>query len=399
MKYFFSFTVSILVTIVFIVKSVYSTNGEAVVHFSGHINGSNPQSSLVEINKTGILYGVTRYGGNSSNGDGLGVIYRIDTRLNDTFTVVYQFTDATGCQPISSLVFDGDMYLFGSTIRCGQFGNGNLFRFRVSDHRFEVIYEFPHVSNPNSLLINKDNGLLYGTASVGSSSFYGSVFTIDIKHEKPAITFKELFSFNYATGAYPSSLILFNNSLYINTEMFGQHGAGTLLKMDRDGENVKLIHAFGSHDEFGCCPWGRLVFAFDKQQQQYLYGTTMRTAECSSTIYRIRLTVVSDEIELVETFNQTTVGTSPFDGLIGNMSTHLLYGVTSDGGLNNYGTVFSFDTNSNRSIEKIFNLPSDSMFGRDLIGGLLEVGNHSLYGVANLGGKYNLGTVYKITIN
>lgn len=396
MKYFVLVTIF---SIISVVKSVYRTiQGEAIFHFPGKINGSDPESSLVKINKTGILYGVTRHGGNSS--DDLGVIYRIDTKLNNTFTVVYQFTNATGCQPVSPLVFDGDMFLFGSTIRCSQFNNGNLFRFRISDYYFEVIYEFSSVSNPNSLFLNKVNGLLYGTAGVGSSTYDGSIFTIDIKHEQPSITFKQLFSFDYRTGTYPSNLILFNNSLYVNTEMFGENGAGTLIKMDLDGKNARLIHAFGSHDEFGCAPWGRLVLVMDKQQQQFLYGTTMGAAGCSSTLYRIRLTTtMSDEIELVETFNQTTIGKAPFNGLIQSTNRDLLYGITSEGGINNHGTIFRYNINSNQSIEKVFDLPSGNTFGSEPIGGLLEVGNYSLYGTTSSGGKYNLGTIYQITLS
>jgi uncharacterized repeat protein (TIGR03803 family) len=42
---------------------------------------------------------------------------------------------------------------------------------------------------------------------------------------------------------------------------------------------------------------------------------------------------------------------------------------------------------------------SDIMFGYQTLGGLVEVGNNSLYGAANLDGKYDFGTIYKITIS
>ncbi|CAF2080090.1 unnamed protein product [Rotaria magnacalcarata] len=395
MKYFVSLVIVAVFTIISVGTSPQNV-GEPIMHFSGNTNGANPQSSLIEVGNTGILYGVTRNGGNTS--DDLGVIYRIDTTLNNTFTVVHQFTDITGCHPISSLVFANDLSLFGSTIRCSQFGYGNIFRYNLSNHIFNVIYEFADIANPNSLFLDNDSGLLYGTAGVGSSTFYGSVFTIDVRHEIPSTTFKQLFSFNYGTGAFPSNLILVNNSLYINTQIFGQYGAGTLVKMDRDGENAKLVYAFGRDKALGCCPWGQLVLVAD-EQQQYLYGTTMGAADCPSTIYRAGLTIMTNQIELVATFNETTVGSAPYDGLIQSVNPSLSFGVTSQGGINNHGTFFRVNVSGDGSLEKLFDFPSDDMFGYQTQGGLVEVGNNVFYGTANLGGKYGFGTVYKITIS
>ncbi|CAF0876626.1 unnamed protein product [Adineta steineri] len=386
----------ISIFIILLVTTFVQNISEPVIHFSGKINGANPQSTLIELNNTGVLYGVTRNGGNSS--DDLGVIYRIDTIQNNTFTVIHHFTNNTGCHPVSPLVFDNDVFLFGSTIRCGQFGYGNLFRFNLSDHTFNIIYEFHDIANPENLFLDTNSGLLYGVTGVGSSTFYGSVFTIDIRHKTPSTTFKQLFSFNYGVGAFPSNLILVNSSLYINTQIFGRFGGGTLIKMDLDGKNAELIYAFGGDKALGCCPWGQLVLVTNGRDQ-YLYGTTMGAAECPSTIYRVGLTTITNQIELVVTFNETTVGSAPFDGLIQSINSSLLYGVTSQGGMNNRGTIFRLSINNDESLEKLFDIPSDDIFGYETLGGLLEVRNNSFYGPANLGGKYGLGTIYKVTIN
>jgi hypothetical protein len=85
---FFSHIILILLTILPAIKSLQIV-GEPIFHFSGKINGANPQSTLTEVNNTGILYGVTRYGGMFS-GD-FGVIYCIDTTLNNNFTVEIYF--------------------------------------------------------------------------------------------------------------------------------------------------------------------------------------------------------------------------------------------------------------------------------------------------------------------
>ncbi len=174
---------------------------------------------------------------------------------------------------------------------------------------------------------------------------------------------------------------------------------GTLVTMDRDGANAKLIYAFGSDDILGCCPWGQLMFVTDEHQQQYLYGTTMAAADCPSAIYRVGLTMMKNQIEFVATLNETTVASGLFDGLIKSINSFTLYGVTSRGGMNNRGTIFRFNVNDGGSLEKLFDFPSNDTFGYQTLGGLVEVGNNTLYGAANLGGKYGFGTIYKITIS
>ncbi len=174
---------------------------------------------------------------------------------------------------------------------------------------------------------------------------------------------------------------------------------GTLVMMDRDGGNAKLIYAFGSDDILGCCSWGQLMFVTDEHQQQYLYGTTMAAADCPSAIYRVGLTMMKNQIEFVATLNETTVASGLFDGLIKSINSFTLYGVTSRGGMNNRGTIFRFNINDGGSLEKLFDFPSNGTFGYQTLGGLVEVGNNTLYGAANLGGKYGFGTIYKITIS
>jgi hypothetical protein len=97
--------------------------------------------------------------------------------LNNNFTVVHLFNNTTGCQPTSPLIYDGGVFLYGSTIRCSQFGYGNLVRFNLMNYTLEIIYEFSDVTNPNKLLLDKNSELLYGVTGVGSSTYYGSVFT------------------------------------------------------------------------------------------------------------------------------------------------------------------------------------------------------------------------------
>ena len=68
---------------------------------------------------------------------------------------------------------------------------------------------------------------------------------------------------------------------------------------------------------------GKLVLVTD-EQQQYLYGTTIGAAVCSSTIYRVEL--------------------------------------TSRGEVNNHGTMVRLNVSSGGMLEKIFDFSSDDIF-------------------------------------
>jgi hypothetical protein len=50
---FFSHIILILLTILPAIKSLQIV-GEPIFHFSGKINGANPQSTLTEVNNTGL---------------------------------------------------------------------------------------------------------------------------------------------------------------------------------------------------------------------------------------------------------------------------------------------------------------------------------------------------------
>ena len=108
---------------------------------------------------------------------------------------------------------------------------------------------------------------------------------------------------------------------------------------------------------------------------------------------------MTSQIELVQTFNGSAVGTAPFDGLIENSKSSSLYGVISSGGLHNRGTMFLFHTADGEKLDKLFDFPADEIFGYESIGGLLEVGGHVFYGAAYFGGNYGHRTVYRISIN
>jgi uncharacterized repeat protein (TIGR03803 family) len=90
-------------------------------------------------------------------------------------------------------------------------------------------------------------------------------------------------------------------------------------------------------------------------------------------------------------------GQNPFNTPLVQGANGDLYGTTTSGGTNNYGTVFKVTTAG--ELTTIYNFCSQPSCtdGNYPNGGLLLATDGSFYGVTNQGGAYNYGTVFKIT--
>lgn len=99
----------------------------AIQHnFTGGAGGDNPSGGLV-MDKSGNLYGVTVYGGDSNCS--CGVVYKLSPSANGKwkYTVLHQFTGYDGAQPIAQLILDNQGNLYGTTATGGEGGAGVAF--------------------------------------------------------------------------------------------------------------------------------------------------------------------------------------------------------------------------------------------------------------------------------
>ena len=105
------------------------------------------------------------------------------------------------------------------------------------------------------LILSKD--ILYGTASQGGSSGYGTVFAVNTN----GASFKALYSFTGGDdGADPyAGLILSGATLYGTTEEGGSSGKGTVFAMNTDGTEFTTLHTFTGGD--GAFPEAGLVIS------------------------------------------------------------------------------------------------------------------------------------------
>src|ERR1017187_1050415 len=196
-------------------------------------NGANPYAGLILSGKT--LYGTANAGGSS----GVGTVFAVST--NGTgFTNLYNFSGGDdGVNPQGGLVLAGST-LYGTTFNGGTNGNGTVFAINTNGAGFTKLYSFT-AKNYNGVtggMINSDGanpyaglilsgGTLYGTASTGGDSDFGSgtVFAINTN----GAGFTNLHSLTYADGASPfAGLLLSGTTLYGAVTYRGSFTYGTL---------------------------------------------------------------------------------------------------------------------------------------------------------------------------
>src|ERR1017187_683978 len=112
----------------------------------------------------------------------------------------------------------------------------------------------------------------------------------------------------------------------------------------------------------------------------------------------IKLNADGSQLQAMYSFGtipNTSSGSHPYNDLF-QASDGKLYGLTYDGGFYNYGTLFSYDITSNIFTKLVdFN----TTIGINPVGTLVQTNNGKLYGLTTMGGVNNEGVLFSFDIN
>ena len=342
-----------------------------------------------------------------------------------TSSAGYRGTNSDGAYPFLGMLLSGNT-LYGTAIAGGSSGWGTVFAVSPDGTGFTTLHSFTATSgSAGGCGANSDGALpigglilsgntLCGTANVGGSSGYGTVFAIDTN----GTGFTTLHSFTatsgsagpygYGTnsdGAYPNAgLMLSGNTLYGTATSGGSLGWGAVFAVSTDGTGFTNLHSFtatsGSKGRYGtnsegAYPIGGLILSGNT-----LYGTANVGGNSG---YGTVFAVNTDGTGLanLHTFTATSGskggygtnndGAYPRGGLI--QSGNNLYGTADSGGISGYGTVFAINTDGTGFTNLHSFICSDGAYPDAT---LLLAGN-TLYGATVNGGISGYGTIFAVS--
>lgn len=194
-----------------------------------------------------------------------------------------------------------------------------------------------------------------------------------------------IYTFSYGTdGSVPRGMPieLPDGYLYGVTMNGGDYGRGIIYKVKLDGSGYTRLHSFE-----GGLPRGGLLDGKDG----FLYGMDYRSY---GTIYKIRTD--GSDFSVLHHFGapNSSNGRQPYSTLI--EANDILYGMTPNGGQHSKGVIFSIQKDGSG-----FNIIHhfSGAEGEIPLGDLTFDGDGNLYGMTSAGGRYNLGTIFSLTLD
>jgi uncharacterized repeat protein (TIGR03803 family) len=387
-------------TTVFLTVQTFTT----LLSFNG-TDGSNPVAGLVQATN-GDLYGTTELGGAYSEG----TVFKITP--SGTLTTLYSFCSQSGCTdgelPEAGLVQATNGDLYGTAEAGGAHSGGTVFRITPGG-KLTTLYSFCSQSGctdggyPEAGLVQATNGDLYGTTYGGGARGYGTVFKIT-----PSGTLTTLYSFcsqsGCTDGAAPHAGLVqaTNGDLYGTTFAGGancSYPCGTVFKITPGG-TLTTLYSFCS--QAGCTdgedPEAGLVQAANGD----LYGTTSAGgAHSGGAVFKITPSGTLTTLYSFCSRSGCTDGAVPEGGLV-QATNGDLYGTTYAGGAGSYGsgfgTVFKITPSGTLTTFYSFCSQSGCTDGELPEAGLVQATNGDLYGTAYVGGAYNNGTVFSLSV-
>jgi uncharacterized repeat protein (TIGR03803 family) len=305
-----------------------------------------------------------------------------------TFSVLHNFaaTPTDGQLPYSTLLASGST-LYGLTTGGGASSDGTLFSYNTTNNAYQSLYSFAGGTTDGEYPVGSmtlSGNLLYGSttgggASATSTSGNGTLFSYNLSTNTESLAY----SFPGGNGgSTPDDAPLpVNGLLYGTTNDGGTANGGTIFSFNPSNNNVSILHSFagGSSDGY-YARYGNFVGA-----GPVIYGVTSDGGQDNDgAVYSFN--TQTNQLTVLHAFDNTD-GYYPEAGL--TLSGQMLYGTTGSGGLG-YGVIYSYNlATSQFSLLYQF----DGSQGQFPTGQLLVSGSQ-LYGMTEYGGPDNDGTIF-----
>lgn len=313
-------------------------------------------------------------------------------------------------QASGGVILGSSGVLFGTTANTSYSTGGLIYRATADGARPQTLYQLSgdHGDGyaPSAALVLGSDGYLYGTTTysprVGNNYNYGSGTIFRVRQDGSEFTNLHVFadatdSTNYinADGMHPNAALIEGEDgyLYGVTSRGGQFGMGTVFRIGRNGGGFQSLHQFAaldssSYNSEGARPAGRLLIAADGR----LYGVTSAGGpDGLGTVYS--LGTDSSGFEAIYPFSELDSDSKNSEGAVpvGALAEagDRIVGVTSSGGSSTYGTIYALTTDGtagNTELEVLHTFAGGSAAdGATPSAGLIVGADGRLYGTTSGG--------------
>lgn len=342
--------------------------------------GTVPIGRVVD-GQNGKLYGICSNGGTNGNG----TLYSYDLVGSAGLVVEHQLNSFGLSDGWGGLTFLNTGILIGMTKEGGSGNGGAAFRYDPNSGLVDVdiSFGFSEGRRPKGRLLEGTDGYLYGMTNSGGTEDEGSIFRFDPIND----AFLTLFNLGgVASGGFPEGALLERNGfLFGMCRLGGSANGGTVFKYNLNNGNLTKLANLSTAT--GTEPTGGFILA----QNGLLYGVCSEGGTGGhGTI--IEVNPSSNSVTKVHDFDNTN-GATPIADLM-EASNGIIYGTTQDGGVNNEGVLFQYQTSGSFAKLNDFDFPTGSLPE----GKLLEY-NGLLYGSTSNSGPNFVGTFYSWNIS
>lgn len=355
--------------------------------FSG-ADGTKSFAGLLQ-GKNGNLYGTTYYGGANNDGE----IFQITTA--GKLTVLHSFRGADGEYSYAAPVQGADGNFYGTTYLGGSKSDGTVFKMTPGG-KLTTLHSFVGTdgSQPLAGLAAGSDGNFYGTTNLGGSHGDGVVFKVT-----PSGQFSVLHNFCSKAAcvdgqnSYAGLIQASDGNLYGTTLAGGTQGHGTVFKITKGGA-LTTLYSFCSQS--GCADGEFPQTALVQASNGNLYGETiLGGAYGSGTIFELTLSGALTTLYSACSQSNCPDGNYLYAPLVQAKDGNL-YGIMQIGGANNSGTVFQITLSGALTTLYSFCSQAACADGQYPAAGLVQAANGNLYGTTADGGVHGDGTVFSI---
>jgi uncharacterized repeat protein (TIGR03803 family) len=319
----------------------------------------------------------------------IGVTLTPGRRIEYCQTASFDRVGHFGALPRANLTEGTGGTLYGTTPGGGEIA-AIVFRLDADGTGLTVLHDFGNDPASGGLpmcgRLEACGGMLYGTLAMpADTGTRGAVFRLN----QDGTGFGLLRPFQ---DSVPCGRLAFGDQrkLFGTTYPRGRRGGGTVFSLSQDGIDYRILHDFQEIRAEGAWPWSGVILGTDGA----LYGTTHSGGGMGcGTVYRLHPD--GSGFEVLHCFGSFDGdGEGPFAGLL-EAERGVLFGTTYGGGRYELGTVFRMRSDGS-DYRVLHSFMAAHAEGGLPTADLVVAADGTLYGTTQAGGHKNEGTIFKL---